>query len=156
MFTPRCFDFLSIEAQVTLNTADGGFAESLSATVRLAEDDGDPQTRFALLNGETDPGLWQGGYVFDAVVLSYPRSGGVFDPGSAEWVVLLASGWLEWGHRAPRDLPLPVPQSALSVETGEDGGAPTTPIQIDSGDSHVVVRRRRPCHLGRDPPTPGS
>jgi len=40
-------------------------------------------------------GLWQGGYVFDAVVLLYPPSVGVLDPTVAEWVVLVNSGWLE-------------------------------------------------------------
>jgi len=40
-------------------------------------------------------GLWRGGYVFDAVVLLYPRSVGAFDPSTAEWVVLVNSGWLE-------------------------------------------------------------
>ncbi len=40
-------------------------------------------------------GLWQGGYVFDAVVLLYPPAMGVFDPSVAEWVVLVNSGWLE-------------------------------------------------------------
>lgn len=40
-------------------------------------------------------GLWQGGYVFDAVVLRYPRSVGALDPSTAEWIVLVGSGWLE-------------------------------------------------------------
>ncbi len=39
--------------------------------------------------------FWQGGYVFDAVVVRYPPSVGVFDPGVAEWIVLLDGGWLE-------------------------------------------------------------
>ncbi|TNF28238.1 MAG: hypothetical protein EP329_18235 [Deltaproteobacteria bacterium] len=39
--------------------------------------------------------IWQGGYVFDAVVLRYPRSVGLFDPTSAEWIVLVSGGWLE-------------------------------------------------------------
>jgi hypothetical protein len=39
--------------------------------------------------------MWQGGYVFETVVLRYPRSVGVFDPNSAEWVVLVNGGWLE-------------------------------------------------------------
>ncbi len=39
--------------------------------------------------------LWTGGYVFDAVVLRYPRSVGDFIPDTAEWIVLLNGGWLE-------------------------------------------------------------
>jgi hypothetical protein len=39
--------------------------------------------------------MWQGGYAFDAVVLRYPRSVGVFNPGTAEWIVVLSGGWLE-------------------------------------------------------------
>jgi hypothetical protein len=39
--------------------------------------------------------LWTGGYVFDAVVLRYPRTVGAFNPGNAEWIVLLNGGWLE-------------------------------------------------------------
>lgn len=35
------------------------------------------------------------GYVFDAVVLAYPRTAGADDPESAEWVVFVDSGWLE-------------------------------------------------------------
>jgi hypothetical protein len=40
-------------------------------------------------------GLAKGAYVFDAVVLLYPRSVGAFEPSSAEWIVLVHSGWLE-------------------------------------------------------------
>jgi hypothetical protein len=40
-------------------------------------------------------GLWELGYVFDAVVLLYPRSVGEFNPTTAEWIVLVNSGWLE-------------------------------------------------------------
>ena len=40
-------------------------------------------------------GLLQGGYVFDATVLMYPRSVGALDPTTAEWIVMLNSGWLE-------------------------------------------------------------
>ncbi len=40
-------------------------------------------------------GLWAGGYVFDAMVLLYPRTVGAFDPATAEWIVLVNSGWLE-------------------------------------------------------------
>lgn len=39
--------------------------------------------------------FWGGGYVFTTVVLRYPRTVGVFDPNTAEWVVLLSGGWLE-------------------------------------------------------------
>jgi hypothetical protein len=39
--------------------------------------------------------FWRGGYVFDAVVLLYPRSVGVLDPTTAEWVALVNGGWLE-------------------------------------------------------------
>jgi hypothetical protein len=39
--------------------------------------------------------FWKGGYVFDAVVLRYPRSVGAFDPTTAEWIVLVNGGWLE-------------------------------------------------------------
>jgi hypothetical protein len=39
--------------------------------------------------------VWYGGYVFGSVVLCYPRKVGVFDPGSAEWIVLVNGGWLE-------------------------------------------------------------
>lgn len=37
----------------------------------------------------------QNSYVFDAMVLLYPRSVFAFDPATAEWVVLVNSGWLE-------------------------------------------------------------
>jgi hypothetical protein len=39
--------------------------------------------------------MWTQGYVFDAVVLRYPRSVGVFDPSTAEWIALVNGGWLE-------------------------------------------------------------
>lgn len=39
--------------------------------------------------------LWRGGYVFDAVVLRYPRSVGQFNPATAEWIVIVNGGWLE-------------------------------------------------------------
>ena len=39
--------------------------------------------------------FWQGGYVFNAVVLKYPRTLGPFDPATAEWIVLVNGGWLE-------------------------------------------------------------
>lgn len=40
-------------------------------------------------------GLATSGYVFDVVVLLYPRTVGVFDPATAEWIVLVNGGWLE-------------------------------------------------------------
>lgn len=39
--------------------------------------------------------MWQGGYVFDAVVLLYPRTVGAFDPDEAEWIAIVNGGWLE-------------------------------------------------------------
>ncbi|MEO7328241.1 MAG: hypothetical protein ABI193_06670, partial [Minicystis sp.] len=40
-------------------------------------------------------GLAKVGYLFDVVVLLYPRTVGVFDPTNAEWIVLVDSGYLE-------------------------------------------------------------
>ena len=39
--------------------------------------------------------FWGGGYVFDGVVIRYPRSVGAFDPSNAEWIVIVGGGWLE-------------------------------------------------------------
>ncbi len=39
--------------------------------------------------------FWEKGYVFDAVVLSYPRTMGAFNPATAEWIVMVNGGWLE-------------------------------------------------------------
>jgi hypothetical protein len=39
--------------------------------------------------------FWQWGYVFDVVVLLYPRSVGAFVPEKAEYIVLVNAGWLE-------------------------------------------------------------
>lgn len=39
--------------------------------------------------------MWEAGYVFDAVVLAYPRTVGAFDPATAEWIVLVNGGWLD-------------------------------------------------------------
>jgi hypothetical protein len=39
--------------------------------------------------------LWKGGYVFNAIVLRYPRTVGAFDPTTAEWIILLNGGYLE-------------------------------------------------------------
>ncbi|MFO0746188.1 MAG: hypothetical protein U1F43_11010 [Myxococcota bacterium] len=39
--------------------------------------------------------MWSKGYVFDSVVLRYPRTVGAFDPSTAEWIVLVSGGWLE-------------------------------------------------------------
>lgn len=40
-------------------------------------------------------GLAKTAYLFDAVVLLYPRTVGAFDPNNAEWIVLVDSGYLE-------------------------------------------------------------
>lgn len=40
-------------------------------------------------------GLATWGYLFNVVVLLYPRSVGAFDPTTAEWIVILGAGWLE-------------------------------------------------------------
>jgi len=40
-------------------------------------------------------GFWQGGYVFNATVLLYPRRTLPFDESTAEWIVILGGGWLE-------------------------------------------------------------
>jgi hypothetical protein len=37
----------------------------------------------------------QANYIFDAMVLLYPRSVFAFDPATAEWIVLLNGGWLD-------------------------------------------------------------
>jgi hypothetical protein len=42
-----------------------------------------------------DQAFWRGGYVFDVVVLRYPRSVGVFNPATAEYIVIFNGGWLE-------------------------------------------------------------
>ena len=49
-----------------------------------------PVRRTALIDA-----MWERGYVFDSVVLRYPRTVGAFDPASAEWIVLVSGGWLE-------------------------------------------------------------
>jgi hypothetical protein len=36
--------------------------------------------------------MWSGGKVHDAVVLRYPRSVGMFDPNTAEWIALINGG----------------------------------------------------------------
>lgn len=40
-------------------------------------------------------GLWQNSYVFDAMVLLYSPTVGAMDPATAEWLVLVNSGWLD-------------------------------------------------------------
>jgi hypothetical protein len=40
-------------------------------------------------------GMGKNSYFFDRMVLLYPRSENGFDPGTAEWIVLLTTGWLE-------------------------------------------------------------
>ena len=37
----------------------------------------------------------QWGSIFDIVVLSYPRTIGNFEPGTAEYIALVNAGWLE-------------------------------------------------------------
>jgi len=39
--------------------------------------------------------FWGNGYLFDVVVIKYPRTVGTFDPTSAEWIVIVNGGWLE-------------------------------------------------------------
>jgi hypothetical protein len=42
------------------------------------------------------PGAFaRGGYLFNTVVLLYPRTVGPMDPNTAEWIVLVTGGWLE-------------------------------------------------------------
>lgn len=48
-----------------------------------------------VLDTAFDEAFWLGGYLFNAVVIRYPRSVGAFDPTSAEFIVLLNGGWLE-------------------------------------------------------------
>ncbi|MFT3771383.1 MAG: hypothetical protein QM820_38710 [Minicystis sp.] len=58
--------------------------------------DADVQAALAVVQSTAVPAaLWQGGYLFDAMVLLYPRTVGAMDPAAAEWIVLLNSGWLE-------------------------------------------------------------
>lgn len=40
-------------------------------------------------------GLLAAHYIFERMVLLYPRTVGAFDPARAEWIVILESGWLE-------------------------------------------------------------
>jgi hypothetical protein len=40
-------------------------------------------------------GMATSGYLFDAVVIVYPRTMGEFDPATAEWIVILNGGYLE-------------------------------------------------------------
>ena len=39
--------------------------------------------------------FWADGCLFDIVVLRYPRNVGVFDPSSAQWIVVVNGGWLD-------------------------------------------------------------
>ena len=50
---------------------------------------------FAVTDTALLAGFWQGGYVFDATVLLYPRRVLPFDESTAEWIVILGGGWLE-------------------------------------------------------------
>lgn len=76
----------------------GGFPSSrgwdLAAGSALAE--GDVTAALAVVGQTAVPAaFWHGGYVFDAVVLLYPRSVGMFNPATAEWIVMVSGGWLE-------------------------------------------------------------
>ena len=56
----------------------------------------DVDAALAVVDATAAPGaFWDGGYLFDAVVILYPRTVGAFDPSTAEWVVILGGGWLE-------------------------------------------------------------
>ncbi len=56
----------------------------------------DVDAAVAVVRDTAVPGaFWGGGYLFDAVVLRYPRSVGVFNPDTAEWIVIVNGGWLE-------------------------------------------------------------
>jgi hypothetical protein len=44
--------------------------------------------------------LWQGGYVFETMVLLYPPTVGMFNAEVAEWIVIVQGGWLEDATRA--------------------------------------------------------
>jgi len=39
--------------------------------------------------------LWDG-YLFDAFVLLYPRTVGIFGPASTEWIVMVIGEWFDW------------------------------------------------------------
>ena len=57
-----------------------------------------PEAKMALekvWNSALPIGLAKGGYIFDAMVLLYPRTVGALNPATAEWIVLVNSGWLE-------------------------------------------------------------
>jgi hypothetical protein len=61
-----------------------------------ALDDASVQAALDVVRHTAVPGaFWTGGYVFDAVVLLYPRSVGLFNPDTAEWIVMVNGGWLE-------------------------------------------------------------
>ena len=49
----------------------------------------------AVWNTAVPAGLSKNGYVFDAMVLLYPRTVGAFDPTTAEWIVIVNGGWLD-------------------------------------------------------------
>jgi hypothetical protein len=56
----------------------------------------DVNAALAVLNQTALPRAYmEGGYLFNAVVIRYPRSVGAFLPETAEWVILLDGGGLE-------------------------------------------------------------
>ncbi|MBK8169878.1 MAG: hypothetical protein IPK60_05995 [Sandaracinaceae bacterium] len=56
----------------------------------------DVNAALAVVAATAVPGaIWRGGYVFSSVVLLYPRTVGVLDPSTAEWIVIVNGGWLE-------------------------------------------------------------
>ena len=58
--------------------------------------DGDVQASLqAVWKTALPQAMAQANYIFDAMVLLYPRAVFEFDPASAEWIVLLNGGWLE-------------------------------------------------------------
>ena len=53
------------------------------------------EAAYAVLDTALPAAFWQWGYVFDIMVLLYPRSVGAFNPTTAEYIVLLNAGYLE-------------------------------------------------------------
>lgn len=77
-------------------TGDSGRTRGFDLVSGEALDSGDVDAALAVVRQTAlVDAMWSGGYVFDSVVLRYPRSVGVFDPTSAEWIVLVSGGWLE-------------------------------------------------------------
>lgn len=72
----------------------GGRGFDLSSGMALSQADVD-KALAAVWTTVLADGMWKNSYLFEAMVLMYPRSVGSFDPTTAEWIVLLDSGWLE-------------------------------------------------------------